>query len=281
MRVLSDECKGRQNCMKLKSIALLSILLIATMLFAGCGGSGKETPPAAQSTLIELNISAAVSLKDALSEIQKNYQAKNPHSKLLFNLGASGSLQKQIEQGAPADIFISAAPRQMNELQEKKLIKPATRKNFVENKLVVVVPKDSKLSLTKYEDLTQAGVNKIALGETVVVPAGQYAKEVLQKLAIWDKIQDKVVYAKDVRTVLAYTETGNVEAGIVYKTDAASSNKVKIVATAPEGSHQPIVYPIAVVASTKQAKAAEDFVNYLFTPESKAILEKHGFVMAK
>ena len=281
MRVLSDECKGRQNCMKLKSIALLSILLIATILFAGCGSSGKETPPAAQSTLIELNISAAVSLKDALTEIQKNYQAKNPHSKLLFNLGASGSLQKQIEQGAPADIFISAAPKQMNELQEKKLINPATRKNFVENKLVVVVPKDSKLSLTKYEDLTQAGVNKIALGETAVVPAGQYAKEVLQKLAIWDKVQDKVVYAKDARTVLAYTETGNVEAGIVYKTDAASSNKVKIVATAPEGSHQPIVYPIAVVASTKQAKTAEDFVNYLFTPESKVILEKHGFVMAK
>ena len=267
--------------MKLKSIALLSILLIATILFAGCGSSGKETPPAAQLTLIELNISAAVSLKDALTEIQKNYQAKNPHSKLLFNLGASGSLQKQIEQGAPADIFISAAPKQMNELQEKKLINPATRKNFVENKLVVVVPKDSKLSLTKYKDLTQAGVNKIALGETAVVPAGQYAKEVLQKLAIWDKVQDKVVYAKDARTVLAYTETGNVEAGIVYKTDAASSNKVKIVATAPEGSHQPIVYPIAVVASTKQAKTAEDFVNYLFTPESKVILEKHGFVMAK
>ena len=281
MRVLSDECKGRQNCMKLKSIALLSILLIATILFAGCGSSGKETPPAAQLTLIELNISAAVSLKDALTEIQKNYQAKNPHSKLLFNLGATGSLQKQIEQGAPADIFISAAPKQMNELQEKKLINPATRKNFVENKLVVVVPKDSKLSLTKYKDLTQAGVNKIALGETAVVPAGQYAKEVLQKLAIWDKVQDKVVYAKDARTVLAYTETGNVEAGIVYKTDAASSNKVKIVATAPEGSHQPIVYPIAVVASTKQAKTAEDFVNYLFTPESKVILEKHGFVMAK
>ena len=281
MRVLSDECKGRQNCMKLKSIALLSILLIATILFAGCGSSGKETPPAAQLTLIELNISAAVSLKDALTEIQKNYQAKNPHSKLLFNLGASGSLQKQIEQGAPADIFISAAPKQMNELQEKKLINPATRKNFVENKLVVVVPKDSKLSLTKYKDLTQAGVNKIALGETAVVPAGQYAKEVLQKLAIWDKVQDKVVYAKDARTVLAYTETGNVEAGIVYKTDAASSNKVKIVATAPEGSHQPIVYPIAVVASTKQAKTAEDFLNYLFTPESKVILEKHGFVMGK
>lgn len=268
--------------MKTKKMALLlSLLLLTALAFAGCGSSEKSPAPAAQQIPVELNVSAAVSLKDAMAEIQKHYQAKNPHSKLLFNLGASGSLQKQIEQGAPADIFISAAPKQMNELQEKKLINPATRKNFVENKLVVIVPKDSKLSLTKYEDLTQAGVNKIALGETAVVPAGQYAKEVLQKLALWDKVQDKVVFAKDVRTVLAYTETGNVEAGIVYKTDAASSDKVKIVATAPEGSHQPILYPIAVVASTKQAKAAEDFVNYLFTPESKAILEKYGFVMEK
>ena len=280
MWTVSNAFTGGQNRMNIKSIALLSILLIAIILFVGCN-SEKSPAPGAEQMPIELNISAAVSLRDALTEIQKNYQAKNPHSKLLFNLGASGSLQKQIEQGAPADIFISAAPKQMNELQAKNLINPATRKNFVENKLVVIVPKDSKLPLTKYEDLTQAGVKKIALGETTVVPAGQYAKEVLQKLAFWDKVQDKVVYAKDVRTVLAYTETGNVEAGIVYKTDAAASDKVKIVATAPEGSHQPILYPVAVVASTKQAKAAEDFVNYLFTPESKAILEKYGFVMGK
>lgn len=267
--------------MKLKLCSLVLLLLSVALLFSGCGKAVKETAAVAQPESIELNISAAVSLKDALIEIQKNYQDKHPNIKILFNLGASGSLQKQIEQGAPTDIFISAAPKQMDELQKKQLIDQATRKNFVENKLVVVVSKDAKLKLEKYEDLTQGGINKIALGETAVVPAGQYAKEVLQKLGIWDKVEDKLVFAKDVRTVLAYTETGNVEAGIVYKTDAVSSDKVKIAAIAPEGSHQPIVYPIAIIANTKKVKAAEDFVAYLFSPESKAVMEKHGFVMSK
>lgn len=264
---------------KTRILIILALVLLAAMVVTGCGGA-KETPPAAQQP-VELNISAAVSLKDALSEIQKNYQAKYPHVKLLYNLGASGSLQKQIEQGAPADIFISAAPKQMDDLEAKNLVNKATRKNLVENKLVVVIPNESKLNITKYEDLTQAAVQKIAIGETAVVPAGQYAEQVLKKLSIWDKIKDKVVFAKDVRTVLTYTETGNVEAGIVYKTDAASSTKVKVAATAPEGSHQPIIYPIAVLSGTKQQKAADEFVAYLFSAESKAIFEKNGFVMGK
>jgi molybdate transport system substrate-binding protein len=266
--------------MKTRILVTFAVLLATLTMIAGCGGA-KQQAPVVQQQPIEIHISAAVSLKDALGEIQKNYQAKNPQVTLLYNLGASGSLQKQIEQGAPADIFISAAPKQMNELEEKNLINKATRKNLVENKLVVIVPAESKLTIAKYEDLQQDAVQKIAIGETNVVPAGQYAQQVLKKLGIWDTIKEKVVYAKDVRTVLAYTETGNVEAGIVYKTDAASSSKVKIAATAPEGSHQPIVYPVAVLSGTKQSKAADDFVAYLFGAESKAIFEKNGFVMSK
>ena len=265
--------------MRKRTTLLAGFLLTAVLAVTGCGG-GQAPVPAAQAP-VELHISAAVSLKDALTEIQKNYQTKHPHIKLLYNLGASGSLQKQIEQGAPTDIFISAAPKQMNELQEKKLINAATRKNFVENKLVVVLPRESKLNITKFEDLASSDVKKLALGETATVPAGQYARQVLEKLNLWDKVQDKVVFAKDVRTVLAYTETGNVEAGIVYRTDAASSGKVKVAATAPEGSHQPIVYPIAILTGTKQAQAAEDFVSYLFSAESRAILEKQGFAASK
>ena len=260
----------------------LGVLLTLALLVAGCGGSTSPAQNApASKQAVELNISAAVSMKDALAEIQKNYQGKNPNVKLIYNLGASGALQKQIEQGAPADIFISAAPKQMNDLEEKNLVKKATRKNLVENKLVVVVPKDLKLEITKYEDLTKAGLQKLALGETATVPAGQYAQEVLKKLQLWDKVQDKVVFAKDVRTVLAYVETGNVEAGIVYQTDAAASDKIKIAATAPEGSHQPIVYPAAVLSGSKQAQEAEAFLAYLFSPESKAVFEKYGFVMSK
>lgn len=265
--------------MKTRILVTFVVLIVTISVIAGCGG-GKEQAPVQQQP-IEIHISAAVSLKDALAEIQTNYQAKNPQIKLLYNLGASGSLQKQIEQGAPADIFISAAPKQMNELEQKNLINKATRKNLVENKLVVVVPVASKLAITKYEDLMQDTVQKIAIGETNVVPAGQYAQQALLKLGVWENIKDKVVYAKDVRTVLAYTETGNVEAGIVYKTDAASSQKVRIAATAPEGSHQPIAYPIAVLSGAKQSKAADEFVAYLFGAESKAIFEKNGFVMSK
>lgn len=210
--------------MKRWSVWMLAAVLAIGLLSAGCGA--KQTPPATQP--VELNISAAVSLKDALSEIQKNYQAKAPNVKLVYNLGASGSLQQQIEQGAPADIFISAAPKQMNDLEVKNLVNKATRKNLVENKLVLIVPQNSTLDISKFEDITKPGVQKFAIGEPVVVPAGQYAQQVLQKLGLWDKVKDKAVQAKDVRTVLAYVETGNVEAGIVYKTDAASSTKVKL-----------------------------------------------------
>lgn len=264
--------------MKVTWMIALFVLAAIAAATVGCGGS-KQVPQPVKP--VELNISAAVSLKDALNEIQKSYQAKNPGIQLLFNLGASGSLQKQIEQGAPADLFISAAPKQMNELEEKSLINKATRKNLVENTLVVVVPQGSVINMLKFEDLTQANIQKIAIGETTSVPAGQYAEQVLTKLNVWEKVKDKVVYAKDVRTVLAYTETGNVEAGIVYMTDATASGKVRVVATAPEGSHQPIIYPMAILSATKQSKAAEDFAAYLFSAESRAVFEKYGFSMSK
>ncbi|CUH94943.1 putative ABC transporter substrate-binding lipoprotein YvgL [Propionispora sp. 2/2-37] len=266
---------------RLTWIITLSVVF-ASALLAGCGGTKTDKPvaPPAEAA-VELNVSAAVSLKDALAEIQKNFEAKHSNVKVIYNLGSSGSLQKQIEQGAPADIFISAAPRQMNELADKNLVNKDSRKNLVENKLVVVIPKDSTLFITKYEDLAGDAVHNISVGETATVPAGQYAQEVLKKLDIWDKLQNKIVFGKDVRTVLTYVETGNVDAGIVYKTDAAVSDKVKIAAAAPEGSHKPIVYPAAILSGTKQQKTAEEFLAYLRTPESKAIFEKYGFTMSK
>ena len=164
----------------LKGLLRIVLMLLCVVGLSGCAGV-KEAPPAAVQT-IELNVSAAVSLKDALMEIQKNYQVKHPEVKLLYNLGASGSLQKQIEQGAPADIFISAAAQQMNSLADKKLVNTTTRKNLVRNQLVIVVPKASTISINDFTGLTQTGINKIAVGEPNVVPAGQYAQQVLQKL---------------------------------------------------------------------------------------------------
>jgi molybdate transport system substrate-binding protein len=254
-------------------VLFIGILLFGLMV-AGCGGKPIATAPQA---VTELTVSAAVSLKDALAEIRTHYEKKNPGIKLIYNLGASGTLQKQIEQGAPADLFISAAPKQMNELEQKNLLNKATRKNLVENKLVLIVPENSKLKLEKFEDLNQPALQKLAIGEPSVVPAGQYAKQVLEKLALWDAVKDKTVLAKDVRTVLTYVETGNVEAGIVYKTDAAASKKVKIAADAPAGSHDPILYPVAVLSGSKQAKAAEEFLNFLFSAEAGEIFMKRGF----
>jgi molybdate transport system substrate-binding protein len=169
----------------------------------------------------------------------------------------------------------------MNELEGKNLVNKATRRNLVENKLVLIVPQYSTLGLTKFEELTKAEVKQISVGEPAVVPAGQYAQQVLAKLGVWDSVKGKAVLAKDVRTVLTYVETGNVDAGIVYKTDAASSTKVIIAATAPEGSHAPIIYPAAVLAGSKNQKAAEEFLAYMAGPEGKAVFEKYGFVMGK
>ena len=266
----------------LSRVPLLGVVAIS-LLLSGCGGSTQPPAPktAEAPKPVELNISAAVSMKDALMEIQTNYQKKAPQVKLVYNLGASGSLQKQIEQGATADIFISAAPKQMNELAAKNLVIKATRKNLLENKLVLIAPKDSTLSISKLEDLQNDTVKQISIGETKVVPAGQYAEQALKKLGVWEKIQRKIVFAKDVRTVLTYVDTGNVDAGLVYKTDAAAGKKVKILATAPDGSHAPIIYPAAVLSGTKNQKAAEEFLSYLAGPEGKSVFEKHGFVMGK
>jgi molybdate transport system substrate-binding protein len=190
-------------------------------------------------------------------------------------------LQKQIEQGAPADLFISAAPKQMDALDQKNLIQKPTRKNLLENQLVLIVPKKSSMDVTAYDDLTKDRVKKFSIGEPETVPAGQYAQQVLKKIDLWDKVKDKAVLAKDVRSVLTYVETGNVEAGIVYQTDAAVSDKVQIVSAAPAGSHQPIIFPIAVLTGAKQPKAAEEFLTYLCSAEAKIIFEKHGFVISK
>ncbi|MBP2651871.1 MAG: molybdenum transporter, periplasmic molybdate-binding protein [Firmicutes bacterium] len=262
----------------MKKWILLAITLVIGIVLTGCGGNSQPNQSEAK---VELNVSAAVSMKDALAEIQKNYQAKNPNVTLVYNLGASGTLEKQIEEGAPADIFISAATKQMDDLDAKNLIDKATRKNLLENKLVLVVAPNSTLAIAKFEDLAKSEVQKFAVGEPSVVPAGQYAKEVLEKLGLWAGIKDKAVLAKDVRTVLTYVETSNVEAGIVYKTDAAISDKVKIVAIAPEGSHKPIVYPAAILAGTKERKAAENFLAYLSGPEGQTVFEKYGFTMGK
>jgi len=225
---------------------------------------------------VSLTISAAASLKGAMEEVKAAYAEEKPNVILTCNFGSSGSLQQQIEQGAEVDVFFSAAAKQMDALQEKGLIVEDTRKNILENKIVLIVPKDVT-SVTDFNDLTSDNVKKIALGETKSVPVGQYSEEVLKKLNLMDTIESKVVFGKDVKEVLTWVETGNADAGMVYETDSITSEKVRVVAYAPEGSHKPVVYPAAVIKDSKNIDASKNFMSFLCSEKAKSIFEKYGF----
>ncbi len=245
--------------------------------FTGGSFGGGPSPQAAKA---DLTVSAAISLKDALDDAKQTYTAANPNVAIVANYGASGSLQLQIEQGAPVDVFLSAAPKQMDALETKGLLLEGTRRDLLRNEVVLIVPKDSTLGISSFQDLTHSNVKQVAVGEPVTVPAGQYAKEVLTSLGIYDAVNSKAILAKDVRQVLTYVETGNVDAGIVYATDAMSSTKVKVVATAPAKSHAPVIYPVAVIKASKNPAAARAFLDFLASPPGIAVFQKYGFAPA-
>jgi molybdate transport system substrate-binding protein len=245
----------------------LSLLLMVSL--TGCGTAGNHPK--------ELTVSAAASLKDSLMEIQKNYRQQNPGIKITFNFAASGTLQQQIEQGAPADLFISASKTQVDALEQKNLLVKESRVDLLGNELVLVVGKNNT-SITCIQDLTKESVGKISIGTPGSVPAGKYAQESLTNLNLWDTLQPKMVLAaKDVTQVLNYIEAGNVDAGFVYRSDALRSNEVKVIALVPPSSHQPIVYPAAIVAITKNVQEANAFIKYLQSSEVQQVFSKYGF----
>ncbi|MFL0198256.1 molybdate ABC transporter substrate-binding protein [Clostridium sp. WILCCON 0269] len=263
---------------------LSSILFLLIVFFSvGCGnttGSSDNKKSDAAAKKVTLTISAAASLKDSMNEVKELYAKDNSNVTITYNFGASGTLQKQIEQGAPADIFISAAAKQMDELKNKNLLVNDTIANLLQNDVVLVVPKDSS-AVKSFQDLAGDAVKKVALGEPKSVPAGQYGEEVLTNLNILDKVKLKAVYGKDVKEVLTWVETGNADAGIVYKTDALISDKVKVVATAPENSHKAVVYPVAVIKDSKNVEAAKSFLKFLSGDKAKEVFKKYGFKVGK
>ena len=232
-------------------------------------------PATASTTLL---VSGAASLKEVLGEIKPLYQKRQSDVNLTFNFGASGALLQQIEQGAPVDIFISAAARQMDTLEQKGALVLGTRSNLANNRLVLIAPRASQ-SVTSFSSLKKPEVKQISIGEPRSVPAGQYAEQVLQKLNLLDDLKPKLVYGNNVRQVLATVESGNADAGFVYTTDAKISNKVKVIAIANESSHSPIVYPMAVLKSSKNTNTAKAFVKYLSGSEAKGVLRKYGFIV--
>ena len=225
----------------------------------------------------EILVAAAASLNDVLKELSAAYQSKSKNT-VNFNFGPSSTLARQIEEGAPADIFFSADLAQMDNLEKKGRLEPGTRKNLLSNQLVIVVPSDSKLVIVSPKDLLESEVKRIALAEPPV-PVGAYSTKYLEAEGLWDKIKPKVVPVQDVRATLGSVESSNVEAGFVYKTDAAVSKKVRIVYEVPLDKGPKIIYPVAIVKESKRKDTARDFLNYVQTPASKELFKKYGFVV--
>lgn len=226
----------------------------------------------------EILVSAAASLTDALKEIGRAYQPQSKHT-AKFNFGPSSGLARQIDQGAPVDLFISADLPQMDSLDKKGRLQPGTQKNLLSNQLVIIVPADSKLMLETPKDLLKATVKKIALAEPSTVPVGVYSRKYLVDEGLWNQIKSKIVPVQDVRATLAAVESGNVEAGFVYKTDAAISKKVKIDFAVPLNKGPKIIYPVALVKESKRKDAARNFLRYLRSPSAKNIFKKYGFIV--
>jgi molybdate transport system substrate-binding protein len=226
----------------------------------------------------EILVSAAASLTDALREISTVYQTKSKHT-VKFNFGPSSGLARQIDEGAPADIFFSADLPQMDGLDKKGRLEPGTRKNLLSNQLVIIVPADSKLTIASPKDLLKTEIKRIALAEPSSVPVGVYSSKYLTDEGSWDQVKSKVVPVQDVRATLASVESGNVEAGFVYKTDAAVSKKVKIVFEVPIEKGPKITYPVAVVRESKRKDAARDFMNHVLSSGARDSFKKYGFVV--
>ena len=225
----------------------------------------------------QVTIFAAASLTESLREIASAYSRTAPE-RIVFSFGGSSTLARQIEEGAPADIFFSADEVQMGRLQAKGLIEAATRTNLLSNSLVIITATVDGASVHRPEDLASASVHRVALGDPKAVPIGVYAREFLERKGLWAAVSPKVVSTESVRAALAAVESGNADASIVYKTDALISNQVKTAYVVPEGDGSAIHYPAAVVKRAKSESAARAFLQYLASPDARKIFARHGFI---
>ncbi|SHH55380.1 molybdate transport system substrate-binding protein [Sporobacter termitidis DSM 10068] len=272
---------------------LLSLCLALVLAFAlfGCGTptAPSESPSASQpastasaspssGAAANLTILAAASLTQPLDDIIAAYKTVAPNVTITPSYASSGALQTQIEQGAPADIFFSAATKQMDALDQGGLIVTSSKVDLLKNEIVLIVPKDAPVKVGGFGDVATDAVSKIALGDPKSVPAGQYAQDTFNYLNLWDTVSAKATYGSDVKQVLSWVDSGNVDCGIVYKTDALTDENVKVIAEAPNGSHTPVVYPLAIVKASTNQDAAAAFIKYLQSDDALSVFDKYGFV---
>lgn len=246
-----------------------TLSLILSALFA--------VAAARPATADSITVAAAISLKDALADVAKSYKADTGED-VQLTFASSGQLMALIRNGAPIDVFISAATRQVDDLAKTQHLDDKTRRTVAANDLVLIVPADAKSPPASFKDLADPKYKRIALGEPRTVPAGEYAAETLAALKLTDAVKPRAVYGNNVRQVLDYVERGEVAAGIVYATDAkASGDKVHVVDRAEAATHSPIVYPAAAVTASKKPDAARKFLDYLTTDRAQKLLADRGF----
>jgi molybdate transport system substrate-binding protein len=250
-----------------RRLSLLLALLIALLVLAA--------PPLFAASL---RVSAASSLTDALRELGHVYE-HDSHDTVVFAFGASSTLARQIMEGAPADVFISADELKMDQLQQRGYIDKTSRRGILSNTLAIIVPSDSELKIAGAADLAGSAVTNVAIAEPQSVPAGIYAKEYLRAQGVWGRIKDKIIPTENVRAALAAVESGNVQAGIVYRTDALISRSVRIAYEVPQAEGPKISYPAAVIADSKEKAAARRFVEFLQSQAAKATFRKYGFLV--
>mgnify|MGYP000954068521 CR=1 FL=1 len=247
----------------------LTLLLIFSLVFSV---SAQNKP--------ELHVFAAASLTDALDELIGLYQEDGAFA-IVPIYESSGTLRQQIEEGADADIFISANQKHMDTLETAELIVPDTRLDLLGNTLTLIASAEKAAAVKEIEKFKDAFLSDeiafIAIGEPSDVPAGQYAQEMFESLGIWDAIQDKLVFAKNVRAVLTYVDTADADLGLVYRTDALELENGEIISDAPEGTYTAVNYPIAVLAEAPQPEGAQEFYEFLLSDKGKEIFEKYGF----
>lgn len=260
----------------LRKLGIMGLVLGVILGAVGCSSAGDGDSKSEEN--VTLNISAAASLQEAMVELEEKFKEVEPNVKLEVNLGASGALQQQIEEGAPCDVFISAGQKQMTALEEKDLLLDGTNKTLLTNDLVLVTGEDKDIK--DINNIATDAVSKIAIGDPESVPAGKYAKEVLDNSKLYDKVESKLVLAKDVKEVLSWVQQGSAEAGFVYLSDTIGADGVKVALTTDEDSHSPITYPIAVLKASEKQDKAKSFEDFLLSDDGQSILEKYGFKKA-
>ncbi len=258
--------------MKKRTIALV----LAAASLSGCAEKGGKS-----SKKTELTVLAGASLTEACNEIEGLYESRNSDTDLLFSYGGSGALQTQIEEGSPADVFFSAAKKQMNALIDEELVDKDTVNELLENKIVLIVPEKNPAGVKGFDDVISDSVSVIALGEPSSVPVGQYSEEIFDHLGILDAVSRKASYASDVKQVLSWVEAGNADCGVVYSTDANCGEGIAVICEAPENSHSRVIYPAGLVSSSNHKEEAKAFLSFLESGECRDIFEKYGFTALK